>query len=82
MTKTDLWTEITRKNPSFGQEGNVTLSANGLRKMFDLAYDKGFDQGKAVSAALNDLMKSAGVGQKENFTDSNAFQDIFKKFTK
>lgn len=74
MTKSDLWEEISKKNPCFNQEGNVTLSAKGLRKMFDLAYDKGFDQGKAVSAALNDLVKNAGAGKGSG---GDIFKDLF-----
>jgi hypothetical protein len=77
MTKSDLWAEISKKNPGFNSEGNVTLSAKGLRKMFDLAYGKGFDQGKAVSAALNDLAKSANGFDAGGMNEMNAFKDIF-----
>ena len=49
MTNSDLWKQISDKNPSFNSDGNITLSAKGLRKLFDLAYNKGFEQGKEVS---------------------------------
>jgi hypothetical protein len=45
--------------------------------MFDLAYGKGFDQGKAVSAALNDLAKSANGFDAGGMNEMNAFKDIF-----
>jgi hypothetical protein len=45
MTKAALWKIFTDKNPSFNGTGNVTLSAAGLRKLFDQAYEHGHDQG-------------------------------------
>ncbi len=48
MTKQDLWNQYAKKNPSFNANGNVTLSARGLRKMFDqtwkIAFESGFNQ--------------------------------------
>lgn len=48
MTKQDLWDQYAKKNPSFNGNGNVTLSARGLRKMFDqtwkIAFESGFNQ--------------------------------------
>jgi hypothetical protein len=35
MTKKELWKIYSKRNPSFDGEGNVTLSAAGLRKMFE-----------------------------------------------
>jgi len=34
MTKKELWKIYAKRNPSFDGDGNVTLSAAGLRKMF------------------------------------------------
>jgi hypothetical protein len=39
MTKEELWKVYTNKNPSFDGSGNVTLSAKGLRKLFDTTWD-------------------------------------------
>jgi hypothetical protein len=48
MKKEDLWNQYAKKNPSFNGNKNVTLSARGLRKMFDqtwkIAFESGFNQ--------------------------------------
>lgn len=57
MKKADLWKIFAEKNPSFNGEGNVTMSAAGLRKLFDQTYDNGFEQGKTVTAALHEIAR-------------------------
>jgi hypothetical protein len=49
MTKKQLWAAYTAKNPSFDGDGNVTLSAAGLRKMFNQTWDIAFEQGEDES---------------------------------
>ena len=48
MTKKEVWKAYVKRNPSFDGDGNVTMSARGLRKMFDntweMAYESGFNQ--------------------------------------
>jgi len=61
MTKSELWKIYTDKNPAFAGDGQVTLSAAGLRKLFDQTYEQGFEQGKSVGAAMASL-KSPGPG--------------------
>ena len=40
MTKKELWKIYSKRNPSFDSEkGNVTLSAVGLRKMFETTWE-------------------------------------------
>jgi len=40
MTKKELWKIYSKRNPSFDSEkGNVTLSAAGLRKLFETTWD-------------------------------------------
>jgi len=39
MTKKELWKIYAKRNPSFDGEGNVTLSAAGLRKMFETTWE-------------------------------------------
>ena len=39
MTKRELWKIYSKRNPSFDGEGNVTLSAAGLRKMFETTWE-------------------------------------------
>jgi len=36
MTREELWSELVNKHPSFGGDGQVTLGAAGLRRLFDL----------------------------------------------
>jgi hypothetical protein len=52
MTRESLWVIIIERNPEFEQKG-ANLSAKGLRKFFDLAYSKGFEQGKSYAATQN-----------------------------
>ena len=35
MTKKELWKIYTARNPTFDGEGTVTMTAAGLRKLFD-----------------------------------------------
>jgi len=39
MTKRELWKIYSKRYPSFNGEGNVTLSAAGLRKMFETTWE-------------------------------------------
>jgi hypothetical protein len=39
MTKEQLWKIYSRKNPSFDGDGNVTMTAKGLRKLFDTTWE-------------------------------------------
>ena len=39
MTKKQLWKIYSKRNPSFDGEGNVTLSAAGLRKLFETTWE-------------------------------------------
>ena len=39
MTKKELWKIYSTRNPSFDGEGNVTLSAAGLRKLFETTWE-------------------------------------------
>jgi len=39
MTKKELWKIYSKRNPSFDGTGNVTMSAAGLRKLFETTWD-------------------------------------------
>ena len=45
MTKKELWAKYVEKNPSFDGLGTVTMSARGLRKMFNQTWDIAFEAG-------------------------------------
>jgi hypothetical protein len=65
MTREKLWRAYTDRNPSFAGDGNVTLSARGLRKMFNTTWDTAFYDGEEEPCA-----------PKEN---SSASVETFKK---
>jgi hypothetical protein len=46
MTKEELWKVYSNKNPSFNGRGNVTMSAKGLRKLFDTTWDTAMYKGE------------------------------------
>ena len=46
MTKSSLWAIYCRKNPKFAEDGEVTLTTRGLRKMFDTTWDTAFYDGE------------------------------------
>jgi hypothetical protein len=46
MTKEELWKIYSKKNPSFNGDGNVTMSARGLRKLFDTTWEIAMYQGE------------------------------------
>jgi len=46
MTKEELWKVYSNKNPSFNGRGNVTMSARGLRKLFDTTWDTAMYDGE------------------------------------
>ena len=46
MTKSTLWAIYVRKNPKFAEDGEITLTTKGLRKMFDTTWDTAFYDGE------------------------------------
>lgn len=45
MNKDLVWAKYVKANPSFGGDGNVTLSARGLKKLFNQTWDLAFQAG-------------------------------------
>jgi hypothetical protein len=45
MTKQQLWSKYVDKNPSFDGLGTITMSARGLRKLFNQTWDVAFESG-------------------------------------
>jgi hypothetical protein len=87
ISKEDLWNVIVKQNPEFkrptGQDPTeygqfpIHFSVKGLRKFFDLVYekahDRGIENGKAL--AVKEQTKSTRVNDKDIFNSafSNAF---------
>lgn len=46
MTKKELWKIYSKRNPSFDGEGTVTMTAAGLRKLFNTTWDVAFHDGE------------------------------------
>ena len=49
MTKQQLWQIYTTKNPSFITDESVTMTATGLKRLFDQTWDQGFQAGSEQS---------------------------------
>ncbi len=60
MTRSELWSAYTAKNPAFAGGGNITMSAEGLRKLFNQTWDKAEEHGRAMAAASGGGGKSGG----------------------
>jgi len=69
VKKSQLWKIYTAKNPSFAGNGNITMSARGLRKLFDQTWDYAFHEGEDEieqapvndSKSVDDLRKIFGM---------------------
>jgi hypothetical protein len=46
MTRSELWKIYTDRNPSFAGDGNVTMTAKGLRKLFDTTWEVAYFDGE------------------------------------
>jgi len=49
MTRSQLWKIYVKRNPSFAGDGNVTMTARGLRKMFETTWDVAYFDGEIES---------------------------------
>jgi hypothetical protein len=57
MTKNQLWLLYCAKNPSFTQEGNVTLSSAGLKKLFDQTWEHALESVSSPKPEMPDFFK-------------------------
>lgn len=71
MTSTELWEAYAARNPSFTSDGEVTMSAAGLRKLYNrtwsIAYDSGYRTG----------LREATARAKPSAEPPEFFRDIF-----
>lgn len=79
MTKQQLWAKYVERNPSFDGLGTITMSARGLRKMFnqtwDVAFQSGFNQEFEDDEEEDDYPEPI----KHNVDAVNIFDTIFGK---
>jgi len=66
MTRQELWSIYAAKNPSFNGDGEVTLKASGLRKLFEQTWVAAFQ-------AVRDENKTTDRG-------AEIFNQLFGKF--
>lgn len=63
MTQQELWNAYCARNPSFSGDGEVTMSAGGLKKLFDQTWQFAEQHGVAIekerSNCLTDEPKDA-----------------------
>lgn len=69
MNKDELWRFYCEKNAAFAGEENITLTARGLRKLFDTTWDAAHKKGVANGRAL------AAMEQKK--APANPFKEFF-----
>lgn len=58
MKQEVLWAAYVAKNPSFAGDGAVTMSAVGLRKLFEQTYQHGHDHGFTNGKAYAEMRKA------------------------
>lgn len=81
MTKDELWVQYVAKNPSFGGEGNVTLSTKGLKKLFDQTWERGYKAGGG--SLMDDILGDRGIDLSRDKDDlfngkgGNIFAEMF-----
>ena len=68
MTKEQLWKIYSKKNPSFNGDGNVTMTAKGLRKLFDTTWEIAMYEGEEEPVEKTS----------QNFQQSQASLDALK----
>lgn len=78
MNRDQLWTHYASRNPSFDGEGNVTMSAAGLRKMFDQTWEKAHEQGFANGQSWEQNQQKMRDNKKSASPMSDLFNDLFK----
>lgn len=67
MTKNELWNIYVKRNPSFNGNENITMSAKGLKKLFDTTWDTAFYKGEEEDE-----------NTEQNFQQQSASVDMLK----
>ena len=74
MNQEELWSAYCARNPSFASDGEVTMTANGLKKLFEqtwrIAYEAGVASEKERDSRLTDEPSSA------------SFEELFRKYSR
>lgn len=52
MQRDELWAAYYKRNPSFSGTGDITMSAAGLKKLFDQTFEAGHKLGLENGKAL------------------------------
>lgn len=78
MTADQLWKQFVEKYPKWADgDHHVTLTARGLRKMVETAFDQGVIHHDQVQARVRELTEKIKGVQKQR--EENFFESIFGK---
>lgn len=75
MTSTELWEAYSTRNPSFNGDGEVTMSARGLRKLFEQTWSIAYDSGHR--AGRREGQREAAAAASKSYTHTSSPMDIF-----
>jgi hypothetical protein len=80
LTRDELWAIYTTKNPSMAgaDDMRITLTARGLRKIFNITWEQAQDAGFANGQAW-EKNQAKMRGAKEPAADIDVFKEMFGK---
>ncbi len=81
MTRDELWSVFTSKNPRMagGDDSHITLTVRGLRKLFEQAYDRGHEQGVANGRAMVAREAEINASKDKPSERGDLFSEMFGK---
>jgi hypothetical protein len=79
MKKQELWSKYVDRNPSFDGDTTITMSARGLRKMFNQTWDIAFQAGFNQEFDDDDKEDDYPEPIRHNASAMNIFDTIFGK---
>lgn len=79
MKAEELWAAYVAKNPSFADpDANITMTARGLKRLFDQTYERGHEQGVRNGRAMAE-MEAAKKPSGDSFYERMFGKDLFKR---
>lgn len=64
MTKSELWLIYVQRNPSFEGRENITLTPNGLKKLFDQTWEIAVQSGEKYEKSFDSDIFGGIFGRK------------------
>jgi len=72
MTQQELWSAYCARNPSFSGDGEVTMSAGGLKKLFDQTWQFAEQHGVAIEKERSNCLTDD--------RSSDPFAELLRKY--